>query len=242
MAPRTPDLNPGDLTARRNITRKLRDLRIELGIPQNEIADAMWITFSAVSKFELRNPPNPHISQLQRYARALSRTIRLHLEHLPADPTGDPEGHLLARLEQSTDPTKADQAHRARTLHRLITARKRLNISQKDLAGRLNTTPSALCLVEAAADDPLLATYQRYARALGGRLATRIHTEPSTDHVLVARAVAGKPVTLSHTEKIAAARQLARTGSSAAHVEQVLGVSGSSAQRLLALAAEQEAA
>lgn len=231
----TPDLNPGDLQARRHLMRRLRTLRTELGIQQDEVAAAMWVTEKAVSRFELRDPPNPRLNNIQRYARALSHTATFRLEGLPTVDLDTRSKQIHTTADLATDPERIDLAERKLILAQLRATRRHLGLTgidvQKIMGGNIR-------VVENYYYEPNLATYQRYARALGGRLTVRIKQADIVDEVLVGRAVNGEPAAiagLNPAEQVEVARQLLiRHGVGA--LSRLLNVSGQTAKRLAAQA------
>lgn len=62
-----------DTLAAEELVTRLVELRKELGISQEQVAEAMEVGQSAVSQFE--NSTEHHLSTLQRYARAVGRQL-----------------------------------------------------------------------------------------------------------------------------------------------------------------------
>lgn len=79
--------------------------------------------------------------------------------------------------ELATEPgfaeAMADAEARAALRLTLIQARKACGLTQKDVAGAMETTQSAVSDFERGGTDPHLSTLQRYARAVGARLVVR---------------------------------------------------------------------
>lgn len=184
------DINPGDRQHRRNLQAKLRELRTYHGITQPDLGAELSLTHWAISRFELMEP-NPQILTIQRYARAIDHRARLDLHDLP-DVTGDPAVDLFTRRTKSSDPAAADDAARSLVLAQFLAARAELGISQKSAAEAMGCHPSSLCAIERGETQPLLSTYQRYARALGGKLTVAVVPAPTVDRVAVDKAARGE--------------------------------------------------
>ncbi|WP_442932355.1 helix-turn-helix domain-containing protein [Micromonospora sp. NBC_01699] len=80
------------------------------------------------------------------------------------------------------DPRVRDAIMDARDAERLIDTlvqlRKRLGITQSELAQDMETTQSAVSKFERAGGDPHLSTLQRYARSVGARLRFAFDVSP----------------------------------------------------------------
>jgi transcriptional regulator with XRE-family HTH domain len=80
------------------------------------------------------------------------------------------------------DPHVRDAMMDARDAERLIDTlvelRRRLEITQSELAQDMETTQSAVSKFERAGGDPHLSTLQRYARTVGARLRFAIDASP----------------------------------------------------------------
>lgn len=75
----------------------------------------------------------------------------------------DPDDpHVRAATEDARDAE--------RLIDTLVQMRTSLGVTQAQVAGRMETTQSAVSKFERAGGDPRLSTVQRYARAIGGRL------------------------------------------------------------------------
>jgi transcriptional regulator with XRE-family HTH domain len=83
----------------------------------------------------------------------------------------------LIREATADDPTfaegLADIAERGSAVRCLIARRRDLGLSQKAVAKAMGTTQSAVSDIESGGKDLYLSTLQRYARAVGARLAIR---------------------------------------------------------------------
>lgn len=220
--------HPTDVRHRQQLIAALRDLRIHLGMTQRDIADDLHLTSGAISNFErLGTAVSPRILTIQRYARALDRRLTLHIAGIPSDSTTD-------GLDRGDDKATAD------LLGQMVATRHRLGLLQSEVARRLGVTRSAVCDLETDPRDPRLATYQRYVRALGGRLVCRVVPAPVVDMVKVDLVHAGveRFGNLTNIEQVALFRRYAATGSPRG-LQERWNVSGS---RFLAVAALAEAA
>jgi transcriptional regulator with XRE-family HTH domain len=216
------DLSPGDAAHRRWLLQRLRALRISLGCGLADVGYELHLTWSGVSKFENHPNPNPYICSVQRYLRALDHRADLRLRGLP-DVEGDPN----CRFGNSDDPAAADAAERSLLLARLLATRKALGISQFELARRLGCDRSSLCVIEQGRQEPMLGTYQRYARALGGSLRVNVVAAPPADPVAVEQVMSGRRSfsVLNDAERVLLFREHAPQLSQRALMER-LGVSG----------------
>lgn len=86
------------------------------------------------------------------------------LDEYLADASRDPA--FVAAYEDVDD--------RTRLLRELLGRRKGQRLSQHDVARAMGTTQSAVSELEGGGNDPRLSTLQRYARAVGARLAFQI--------------------------------------------------------------------
>jgi transcriptional regulator with XRE-family HTH domain len=77
------DTAAADRAVRRKIIAALVRVRRELGVTQVEMARAMQISQVSVSQIE--HSDDPHLSTLQRYARALGIRFGLEIEVLGPD-------------------------------------------------------------------------------------------------------------------------------------------------------------
>lgn len=62
---------------------------------------------------------------------------------------------------------------------RLADHRRRLGLSQTEVAARMGTSQSAVARLEAGGSDLRLSTLERYAQALGTRLGFGVHEDGS---------------------------------------------------------------
>ncbi len=176
---RIVDLHPDDAEARVKLRLQLRDLRLRLGCSQAEAAARAGVTKSAVSLLERRGD-NPLVASVQRMARAVDHRaiLRPHLPHtLPTHPTAA----LLAVVEaHAADAHTQDAYHRSAVLADLAAYRRGTGVTAREMSERWGTRrdATAVCDLEGELKEPLLASYQRYTRALGGVLHVDLEPVP----------------------------------------------------------------
>ena len=68
---------------------------------------------------------------------------------------------------------KAAESVALSVLHELIDARKKADLTQVDVAGRMNVSQSAIVRLESGTHSPTLSTLSRYAAAIGVKLEVR---------------------------------------------------------------------
>ena len=170
--------------------RRLVEVRKERNLSQADVADRLGTTQSVISALE-KHRTNPHLSVLQRYARACDRAVVLTLldeagrspQWLPLEAADSgpqpspgmgedsPETHddLVALAEDVRhDPVALaaydDATRRNSVVAALVAARKRLDYTQLDIVDAVGTGQSAVSNLENGRTDPRLSTLQRYAR------------------------------------------------------------------------------
>ncbi len=190
-----------DIRQRHTILTDLRTLRHRLGINQQDIGDDLHLTRGAISAFETRGR-DPHLWTLHRYARALDH--RTHLElHLPATTLPPPAGG-----------NATDQADLAALRAQLVAGRKALKLTQLAVGERMGVDASVVRAAEGCTrGECRLGTYQRHARALGGRLTCRLLPAPPVDPVKLDLVHDGKERfgTLTRDEQVALFRRYGRS-------------------------------
>jgi transcriptional regulator with XRE-family HTH domain len=217
----TPPRHAVDLHNRRHLIATLRNLRLRHGMSQQDIADDLYLTHGAVSRFE-RKTDNPMIHTVQRYARALDHRLVMYLVGIAgtaanqtADPTTQAAGQSPGQIDRAcrSQPDRGDNHATATLLAQLVAARHALGLRQRDVADRMGTTHSAVCDLETDPRAPRLSTYQRYARALDLRLACRIVPAPVVDIVKVDKVHAGQERfgNLTAAEQVALFRRYGHT-------------------------------
>ncbi|MEU4245839.1 helix-turn-helix transcriptional regulator [Amycolatopsis sp. NPDC026612] len=90
-----------------NFMRCLYQLRKDNNISQAEVAKSMGTTQSAVSDLE-RTSTDPHVTTLQRYARAVGASLRLMAVAAPSNQGWEETAHVRAR--STTSPVTVHQA------------------------------------------------------------------------------------------------------------------------------------
>lgn len=192
--PRAPH-HPNDIASRRELARQLRRVRERLGMTQLDVAEDLGVVKSAVQKMESATGRDAVIATVQRHGRALDHAVRFRLldldaAELPSYP------HLT--------PADADSRHRVDIRTQLVDVRHALGMSQAVVAQGMGVWYQAVHQVESGVSEPLLSTFQRYARALGGRLVARVVPAPAVDQVAIDLALEGKRRfgVLSEAEKV----------------------------------------
>jgi transcriptional regulator with XRE-family HTH domain len=174
---RFQDLHPDDTEARVKLRLQLRDVRRQAGYTVAEAADRIGITKGALSLHERRGD-NPLVASVQRNARGFDHRLHLRPE-LPHRLAVHPTAAVLRDLAaHATDPHDEDAYHRSAILADLAAYRRWVGITARDMSGRWGTRAdgTAVCDLEQEVKEPLLASFQRYTRALGGVL--HIDLEP----------------------------------------------------------------
>ncbi len=168
MPTRAPDLHTEDAEVREALRAQLVQARVAAGMSMGDVGAVTGHTKFAVHDWETR-PANPRISTLQRRAR-IPRLV-LTMTPVGLDGTEDTDTVTFRRLaETATDPTVQDAWWRVLVCAQLRAARRATGRPAAQVAAVMGCSFSALLATEAGRDDPNLATYQRFARALGGRL------------------------------------------------------------------------
>ncbi len=216
--------NLADIHHRHHLIATLRQLRIDNGMLQRDIADDLHVVQEAISRLE-RADRDPHLATLQRYARALDHRLHMRLT-VPGVP--------------GVRPTQFDPGDKAATDNiraRLGAARHHLGLTQGVIAERLGRHHTAVSALEVGGAEPRLGSYQRYARALGGRFRCAIVPAPSVDQVKVDRVQAGKEPFgwLTANEQVALYRRHGQ-GRSLQHLATQWGVSWDRLRHVAALA------
>lgn len=188
--------HPNDKKVRLYISEALRAARLKAGLTQQEVAEDLGIDRSNLRAVELHRVRDSEVATLQRYARALDRAIHFRIGGLAAP---------ILPLPEDPDPVAADRRHREELLTQMTDVRKTLGISQADVARRMGyVNPQAAWLVESGRHPARVSTYQRYIRAVGGRLAFRLVEAHPVDEIAIELALAGDRSfdTLSAPEKV----------------------------------------
>lgn len=175
--------HPSDHAVRNDLGEQLRTLRRDLGFTAAEVGERLLLGESAVFTFEKRMHINPTIRNVQRYARALDRTIRLQLRELDMP---------RLRVGYHADAEAADRSHRLALLNQMLDVRERDGITQARIGAHMGIGFNGVSSIEGFFSEPRLTTYQRYARALGGWLSAHVVDAAPPDEVAIRRALDGK--------------------------------------------------
>src|SRR5690242_15860918 len=177
---RIVDLHPDDAAARVALNRQLYTIRVQAGISRADLAAAAGTTRDAITSRENMKHPNPLIRTIQLQAGCLGHRLVMRPVLTPVLPEHPTVTALRAMADGDPDPDRADDYHRSVVLHTMVAHRRWLCTSARQLAERFVGRRGADCLSELENEHrpPQLSTYQRYARALGGRL--ELTLEPFT--------------------------------------------------------------
>lgn len=167
---RCPD-HPDDITQRQQLPRQLTQLRLQLGVPVEDLADAAGTTPDAIRLFE-RNGTNAYLHIAQRYVRGLGHRLNIWPTLPVTLPTHPHTANLLAMAAGADDPDQADTYQRAAAMHHAVTYRLWSGVSARDLGQRLGVSRRSgnIGNVENEYGKPMIRTWQWYLRGLGGRL------------------------------------------------------------------------
>jgi transcriptional regulator with XRE-family HTH domain len=192
-----------DLYARKKLVEQMRKVRTELGFTCADVGDDLGIGEVAYRRVESFTVTDPYLRTLQRYARGLDRAVRIRFAGEGIEPFNTPiPGHLPA--------VEADAQHRAGLAAALVAARKRLGLNQTQLGKRLGISFTGASAIECS-DSSRTYTYQRYARAVGGRLTLNLVVARPVDEVAIELALTGfkRFESLTDPEKIVLFREFA---------------------------------
>ena len=163
-----------DLRMRLALVRELRLVREVRDLRQTVVGPELGVTGGAISAFERAPRPRPAVAYAQRYARAVGCRLRFVAHGLPVLPA-DGERDTYARLGDGHVPEVADEYHRL-WLHAVLVASRRATMQRPAFARHIGLTLGAVKGFEAELrDGVLLETFQRYFRAVGGRLDYELH-------------------------------------------------------------------
>lgn len=166
MTARRLDINPDDLAARLTLRDQLAELRRAAGMTQVECGHALNTRDTAIGRFENDPTANSTCATFAERARIHGHILRLQPIDVPcyADTNRDPEAAFFASFP-------GDAYAHAAVFTRLAVARRAAGISNATLARTLGVSAPAIPQMDnQERNDPWLSTWQRYARAAGGRL------------------------------------------------------------------------
>ena len=174
---RNHDLHPDDTEARIRLRNQLRNLRRSTGVTVHALAEACATTPAAIYLYEQRGH-NPLCASVQRHARHLGRRLQLHPVFDPALPDHPDAATFTALADATTNLDLAARHEQAALMANLVAYRRWYGLTARDLADRLNVVrgSGSVSAIESGTKPAHLSTYQRYARALGGRL--DLHLQP----------------------------------------------------------------
>lgn len=165
------DLHPDDTATRRVVLVALRRARTEAGVSRTQLAEAVGSTPAAVAMRERPSVDNPRLEALQVTAEALERRLVL-TPRLPVTLPEHPEvSALWAMAAGVADPPSRFAFERSAVLRSMVVYRRWVGIGGPRFAQVFcGGTTGSLSQFELERKSPLLSSFQRYARALGGRL------------------------------------------------------------------------
>lgn len=175
--------------ARRRLSHILIGLRNRAGYTQRELAEALDISPSRVSRIEAATTPWPKAQTIERYARlcgvALGYAFFQWQDHtegsiFPLDPADYPkdaeaaEDTQLANLlpaelrREGFDEAWRQSLPRRRLAQHLVQLRSAAGLTQKELAAQIDLDPAEVSRMESATHSwPKAERLQRYAHVLG---------------------------------------------------------------------------
>lgn len=169
------DLHADDTAMRHMIRDLLIGLRYRTKprISQRQLADRIGCHQTSVAGMETSTAWKA--STVQRWARGHGRRLILTPVGLPADPNIEPTAIVYS------EPDKADEWARASAIAVIADARKLAGISQEAVADVLGVGTRSVWAIENQETDPLLASMQRYCRAVGGALWVGVEALPAVE-------------------------------------------------------------
>jgi ribosome-binding protein aMBF1 (putative translation factor) len=154
------DLHPDDEAARHEHRDRIVRLRYDAGWSSGYLARHLGLVRETVTSFETYPSANSEISRYDRHAAPFG--FRTYLETEGLDGYG--ETPYSAVMDAAGDIGAAEVA-------RLHAYRLHAGLARLDVARLLGVHPSVLLKLEEHRSPPKLASVQRLARILGGRLA-----------------------------------------------------------------------
>lgn len=177
------DVYPDDLQARHTVLAALRTLRHAQHMSMADVAEQLGVNEKAVHLNE-KKLHDPRIARLQAHLRALNHRLRMRPifdPDLPADRTTALFAHLA---DAEPDSVHADSHHRSAVLRHLVARRRWLDLTAQQVSASIDRSPSLISRIEMETKEPMLSSYQRYARALGGWLRLDLeHVPDLTDQI-----------------------------------------------------------
>lgn len=156
------DLDPEDLAARLDVRDELKALRIAAGISQFALQNALGWSHGDANRRETYPLANYTLPVAITWANAFDHSFTLTPVNIP-----NYRDTAAARLLQSLG---GDVYAAAAVIDRMVTAR-RTTSTQAQMARRLDVHCAAVSRLERdGGDTALVSSWQKYARAMGGRL------------------------------------------------------------------------
>lgn len=167
------DLHPDDTAARAQLALRLRRIREGRHISQHALADRIGLESSNFATIERRR--SWKVSTVQPWARALGYRLDLRLDGLDVPDDSEPLAAIY-NAQQPTTEADEDQLDLRILVNNLARIRRAEGMSFAALGARLGCGEAAVYRRESRPDGLLVATAQRFSRALGGCL--RLNLEP----------------------------------------------------------------
>jgi DNA-binding XRE family transcriptional regulator len=177
----TDDLHPDDRAHIEAVVAEIHGHRRRLNLTVADCAERVGLNRNSIRAAE--SEANRRTGTVQQYAYAVGMRIVFVLDGLPH--VDDPHAATLERTaRQATDWRRRHGFERAALGAQLGAVRRHLGRTQKEMLVATGRGGSFISdLEQHTADDVLLASYQRYTRALGGMLHLRVLPGGSTDEV-----------------------------------------------------------
>lgn len=175
----TGDMHPDDRAHVEAVVAEIHGHRRRLNLTVADCAERVGLNRNSIRAAETET--NRRTGTLQQYAYAVDMRLVFHLDGLPH--VEDPAAATLTRTaRQASDWRRRHSFERAALGAQLGAVRRHLGLTQKDMLAAAERGGSFISdLEQHSADDPVLSSYQRYARALGGMLRMRVLPGGATD-------------------------------------------------------------
>lgn len=161
--------HPDDIQARLHLGDQLIALRRTRGLSRQGLADLLGCSLDNVALRESKRYANCQLSTYQITAHLLD--AELDLEFVGPPGVDDSLSAMYADLAASAADIDQRHAHdRSRVVARMRAARRWQDITHAQIALSMGVSESAVHQIESDRPNPLLATLQRNARAVRGRL------------------------------------------------------------------------
>jgi transcriptional regulator with XRE-family HTH domain len=134
------------------IGQRLAAERRKSGITQLQVATAAGSTQPSIARFE-RDSSQPNVRTIERYAGAIKARVIGDLQTPDGEVTRVPLSDIIAKIAEM---------------------RREAGVSQADVAGRMGATQPMIARLESGDPPPNLSTVERFANAMGLKLALRV--------------------------------------------------------------------